>query len=474
MRLENIVRDLNLRFDAKAAHLFSRLALAHDDVVPLHAVAQIHEIATCEKPTEPFSYHEISTVDEFGSGEPYQIDEVNVERGSEEERILAKVRNGDICFPRADTILIPKVRPHLGKFVLVRDNNRTYYTRAFLEAVPKGISAELLYCVLKHPLVLWQINRIATIGKGYPTISPFDLTRFVRVPSRLIGVASETDRTIGEELHILLDILSGLRDERQIIDAVLKECLDNSTDLSLPAKSFTCSHSRLGMSFDLRFSAHFVQPDNVHRIEHLRQFDTVKIIALCAVPICLGVSPELNIDESEYRYLGSQAMTAERLYPEKLGFVSEEYYRAMVPHFGVNYGDVFVRRSGASLGKVLYFDSDIPCIFSDFMMRIRFRELILGKFTAYWMRSTLFQNYIKATAIVGKGLQNIYPYQVAIMPVLNPNKYDILHFVEAIDIEMSRNDQTRAEVKNRMSSLEERLSLELDFAGLGELLLGHR
>jgi hypothetical protein len=468
MKLTTLARDLNLRLDAKAVRLLSKRDALDDKTIPLQAIAEVSELPPSEKPAKAFAYHEISSVDDFGLGEPYWIDEATIERGSEEERILAKVDKGDIALPQVGTILIPKVRPHLAKFVLVKDISNTYYTRAFLEARPKGISPELLYCILKHPAVLNQISSISSIGKGYPTISPFDLTRFVRVPLILLAIDPEVDAVIRGEVDELFGILLGLRKEREIIDIIFEERLAYKVPegLAVSTTSFSRSRSNMGISFDMRMSAHFTRPSSVDLIKLLWQWNTVKIVRLCALPISLGVSPELYLEESGYYYLGPQAMTAERLDPEKLSMTSEDFYKALEPRFGVRYGDVFLRRSGASLGKVLYFDSNLPCIFSDFMMRIRFYDPTTGRYAAYWMRSTLFQRLVRAMAVIGKGLQNIYPYQVELMPIPSPEKYDFKGIVAAIDDEISKNDQLRSNVQKRIAALEERLSRNLNFVAL--------
>lgn len=468
MKLTELARDLNIRFDLKAIRLFSTSDRSLDDTVPLQAIAKVRELTPCQKPEERFRYHEISSIDEFGLGEPFLIEEENVEQGSEEERILQKVNKGDIVLPLPGTILIPKVRPNLGKFVLTRENDNTYYTSAFLEATPKTISAELLYCILKHPNVLKQIFDISRIGKGYPTISAFDLTRFVRVPKRLLNVQQQLDLKIGEEVDRLFSTLSNLRKEREIIDNAFQ---DYFPELKEIAKHFNANHfsylrSDMGLSFDIRMSAHFVRPALKHTLSNIMYKDTVKIIRLCSIPISLGVSPELFLEESDYYYLGPQAMMTERFEPSKLSMISEEFYNIKEPLFGTKYGDVFLRRSGASLGKVLYYDGNLLCIFSDFMMRLRFRDPLIAKYAAHWMRCAAFQRLVGIMAVIGKGLRNIYPYQVGVMPIPYPDKKIISEIVDAIDNEIELNDRVQVEIRKKIMSLQEFLSSELSFGTL--------
>jgi hypothetical protein len=470
MRLQSLARDLSLRFDAKAVHLLSRTDDAAECSIPLLEVADLREPESRTMPTDPFSYHEISTVDQFGLGDPYIINEADIERGSDEERIKVKAEKGDISLPQPGTILVPRVRPALGKFVLVGNGNQTYYTTAFLEAHPKGITPELLYCVLKHPIVLSQLDRLARIGKGYPTISAFELGRFVRVPAALLQVPSALQANVGGELNEAFVRLTNVRRERQLIDAVMIQHLNPAVNLTVPSKAFSRSSAAIGASFELRMSAHYLQPAATQLTSDLRESDTVKIASLCAIPISLGISPELGVQDSEYYYLGPQAMASERLDPDKLLFVSQEYFDTNAQLYRVQQGDIFLRRSGASLGKIMYFDSEIPCIFSDFMMRIRFRDRIMAEFAAYWMRSSLFQALLRVTAVVGKGLQNIYPSQVELMPVPDPETHDIRTIVNAVQAARSSNDLLRMQATHIIASLQEQLSNDLGFADLARML----
>src|SRR5208337_3914595 len=195
MKLMEFMNDISLRFDAKAVRILSEMGKS-DDKVQIEAVAYFGDQDYSERPENgAFNYYEISSVDDFGLGVPYHIDENYIEEDSEEGRILEKVINGDIAKPEEGSILIPKVRPNLGKFVLCQSNEE-YYSRAFLKAKPKGISPHLLYCLLKHPLTINQILQISRIGKGYPTISSIELSRFVRVPKGILAIRPEFDKKI--------------------------------------------------------------------------------------------------------------------------------------------------------------------------------------------------------------------------------------------------------------------------------------
>ncbi len=471
MKLTEVTRDTTLRFDAKAVALTWLRQKLSNRAVPLEAIADARDLVRSQKPDEAFFYHEISSVDRFGVGEPYWIDEDYIEEGSEEERILSKVENGDIGKPTPESILVPKVRPYLGKFVLV-DSDNVYYTRAFLEVRPKGISPQLLYSVLKHPVVLEQIYRACTIGKGYPTLSSFNLTRLVLVPVTLLSPPRELIRSAEEGISSMVDLLAKRRSERDIINSAIEQALGIESDSVAwtTSERFSLTRSELHRSVDVRFAAHFVRPATQRLVDKLSKLQTSKIIQLCRAPISLGTSPEPFVEDSEYFYLGSRAMTAERLDPDKLDFISEEFYRNNCGMYDVEFGDVFLRRSGASLGKVLYFDAETPCIYSDFMMRIRFHDPLVAKYAAYWMRSTFFQHLLHGIKVVGKGLQNVYPYQVAMLPIPRPDRYAFREIVDAIDKNIAENDRLKSGANERLSEVHKLLSDSTELSFLVEEL----
>jgi type I restriction enzyme M protein len=51
----------------------------------------------------------------------------------------------------------------------------------------------------------------------------------------------------------------------------------------------------------------------------------------------------------------------------------------------LNKGDVLVARTGATYGKCLYFDSDVPSVFAGYLIRIAFNESLMPRY--FWMYS---------------------------------------------------------------------------------------
>ena len=291
-----------------------QVALAHNstNAVPLHAICYARELDRALKPNDAFSYCEIGSVDMFGVGEPFWLDEDEIEPGSEEERVLKKIEKGDIGVGKPGTILVPKVRPYLGKFVLVT-GSETYYTRAFLELHPKGIKPETLYACLKHPLVLEQIYRVCTIGKGYPTITPFDLTRAVYVPAVLLTSNPEQLHVVNDKVGQIFNHLSEMVPERSLIDQIINKALDPNGErfCTTPIKKYSWKHSQIVLSHDIRFSPHFVNPASRKLLARIRRLKHVPLSKLCSAPIILGISPDTFVPTSDFYYLGSRAMSTE-------------------------------------------------------------------------------------------------------------------------------------------------------------------
>lgn len=380
---------------------------------------------------------------------------------------MKKVEKGDIGMGKPGTILVPKVRPYLGKFVLVT-NSETYYTRAFLELHPKGVRPETLYACLKHPLVLEQIYRVCTIGKGYPTITSFDLTRLVYVPAVLLAPNVNQLGVVDDKVEQVFNDLSKLSSERSLIDQIINRIFDPNGEgfCTTPIKTYGWRHSQIGLSCDIRLSPHFLNPGSIELLSKIKRLKYVPLSKLCSAPIILGISPDTFVSTSDFYYLGSQAMSTERLDRDKLNPISKEFYERNKRIYGVRRGDVFLRRSGASLGKILYYDSDTPCVFSDFMMRLRPLDPVMGKYLAYWMKTTIFQSLVHRHKILGKGLQNIYPYLVGNLPVPCPSNYNYKRIVDDIEMLLMGNEKVKRSAMVKIGQVQTYLDNEMGFAGL--------
>ena len=84
---------------------------------------------------EEIFYSEIGNVDKGGFVSPVLVD-LNTDN-FEQNSLIKKIKKSDIQKPADESILIPKVRPNLKKFVYVEYNDDIYYTKAFINIKPK-------------------------------------------------------------------------------------------------------------------------------------------------------------------------------------------------------------------------------------------------------------------------------------------------------------------------------------------------
>jgi hypothetical protein len=69
--------------------------------------------------------------------------------------------------------------------------------------------------------------------------------------------------------------------------------------------------------------------------------------------------------------------------------VSEQFYKDRSRRFGLQPFDVTINRSSEAVGKVAYYDSDEPALFSDFTMRLRFNVRMNPLFAWLYFRSVM-------------------------------------------------------------------------------------
>lgn len=140
----------------------------------------------------PFNYAEIGDVDSHGQVAPRRIGQLpadgetpgDIEDDEKTRQVITKIMSGKIA--RADTplVLLPKTRPHLGKFALLLPPVDFYYTTDFIEIRPAGKlldffadrtqATKALYVLLRTTLFPWLVA-MEKWGKSYPTVDPRDI-----------------------------------------------------------------------------------------------------------------------------------------------------------------------------------------------------------------------------------------------------------------------------------------------------------
>lgn len=140
----------------------------------------------------PFNYAEIGDVDGNGQVAPRRIDRLpagdetpgDIEDDEKTRQVITKIMSGKIARATTPLVLLPKTRPHLGKYALLLPPVDFYYTTDFIEIRPAGKLLEFfadhtqatkaLYVLLRTTLFPWLVA-MEKWGKSYPTIDPRDI-----------------------------------------------------------------------------------------------------------------------------------------------------------------------------------------------------------------------------------------------------------------------------------------------------------
>jgi hypothetical protein len=161
---------------------------------------------------DDFKYCEITDISEDGEINPYLIEPEEVEIGSEEERILSKIKKGDIISANNGNILLSSVRPNLKKYIYIdKDKEQVYFTKAMILLNPIK-NNKILYYLLRSDSYTHQINAISRLGKSYPTVNKEDILRHLRIPLKMFVDGADS---LIEEIEILEHKITKLRSQKK-------------------------------------------------------------------------------------------------------------------------------------------------------------------------------------------------------------------------------------------------------------------
>ena len=121
--------------------------------------------------------------------------------------------------------------------------------------------------------------------------------------------------------------------------------------------------------------------------------------------------------------------------------------------FGLRSGDVLINRSGEALGKVAYFASDEPAVFSDFTMRFRFNDKMNPRFAWHFFRSVMFQAQIERE-LRGSSVPNIFPPEVERMLIVACDPARQNSIARVIDEELARLDAMRTRIEAKRQEID--------------------
>ena len=402
---------------------------------------------------EPFEYCEIGNVTKDGDSNPVALDFSNrlIEYGD----YYKKIEKGDIISVDKDDILLSKVRPNLKKYVRITDENeKYYYTSAFIRLKPKKLSSILYYCF--RTVFYNALMAIARQGKGYPTINEKDL-KTLKFRKRIIDELELREEKISSEIAAIERLIEEKRKDivptQKIIDKIFCETFvfDYYKFNELKAiKLYSTKQSIYSNNPDLRFSAKFHRPAGEYVENELRRIGKKRFKHYLAEPIVLGasISPTDCCEDGEFCYISMATIKTWEFDKDSANIVSNSYAETKSEK-RVKKNDIILARSGeGTIGKVALIEDDIDAIFCDFTMRIRLKNYN-PKFAYYYMRSTYFQYLVE---IYKKGLgnnTNIFPIVVQEFPLPDLSLDEQQKIVDAIQFEIDKQN----EIKNQIATL---------------------
>ncbi len=402
---------------------------------------------------EPFEYCEIGNVTKDGDSNPVALDFSNrlIEYGD----YYKKIEKGDIISVDKDDILLSKVRPNLKKYVRITDENEKYfYTSAFIRLKPKKLSSILYYCF--RTVFYNDLMAIARQGKGYPTINEKDL-KTLKFKKRIIDDLELREEKISSEIASIERLIEEIRKDivptQKIIDKIFCETFvfDYNKFNELKAiKLYSTKQSIYSNNPDLRFSAKFHRPAGEYVENELRRIGKKRFKHYLAEPIVLGasISPTDCCEDGEFCYISMATIKTWKFDKDSANIVSDGYAEIKSDK-RVKKNDIILARSGeGTIGKVALIEDDVDAIFCDFTMRIRLKNYN-PKFAYYFMRSTYFQYLVE---IYKKGLgnnTNIFPIVVQELPLPDLSLAEQQKIVDAIQLEIDKQNK----IKNQIAIL---------------------
>jgi hypothetical protein len=384
---------------------------------------------------EEIFYSEIGNVDKGGFVFPVLVD-LNT-NNFEQNRLIKKIKKNDIQKPADESILIPKVRPNLKKFVYVEYNNDIYYTKAFINIKPK-IKPIVSYYMLLTEFTNSLVS-VARIGKSYPSISEKDLLS-IKFPKRHIDNLKNISISLEKKilkLHIELRDLENKVFQEENSTRFIDDIFEKHIGLNVKKleklklnKVKIVKFSDFSNNIDLRFSVRFHRESGRYATDMLSK-DSYRIKDVISTVTMTGkeISPKDYEESTDCFYLSMGDITSWKIDYNNLKTVSKDYENNNLykkpqtlkepQSTKLEKGDIVMMRSGeGGIGKVALVDKDINAIFSDFIIRFRFeKDKYIPKFCYYYMRSTYFQYLIE---IHKKGLgnnTNIFPSNVNEFPI---------------------------------------------------------
>ncbi len=104
------------------------------------------------------------------------------------------------------------------------------------------------------------------------------------------------------------------------------------------------------------------------------------------------------------------------------------------------------------MGKVAYYDSDEPALFSDFTMRLRFNARMNPLFAWLYFRSVMFQAQL-FRELKGASLPNIFPSQVERLLVVACDRSRQDDLVKSIMADLKKQADAKRKLQDKINEI---------------------
>lgn len=306
-------------------------------------------------------------------------------------------------------------------------------------------------------------------GIGISTFKERDFLD-IRIPK----VSYETQKQIVEQIrpieHEIEPLIKGKIKLVEVVNRVLgKKFGFDAESLLSRKKTLVYQHglAQNSKSFDLRSSHKFHNPAyfEVDNILHKLGCKKIKYSLAKDIRLGAGVSPS-DIDQNASTYfISPAAMSKGYVSLSEAWVVSQDYFEKNKKRFAVKKGDILLRRSGMSIGKVAIVQDEMDAVYSDFMMRVQFNpKLAYPKFVYYFFNSILFQSLIERDK---KGLQlpNIFPSQIKNFPIPDISISQQIALADEIQSEMDIQNSSIKQILKKRKEIEKHV---LDAIGISK------
>ena len=407
-----------------------------------------------------FFYVEIGNVSKEGDIEPVKLN-FN-ERKEEEGNYYKKIEKGDIIRAERGDILIAKVRPNLKKYVFINEDNQKYfYTSAFVHLVPKKLNKILYYSF--RTIFYENLIAISRQGKGYPTLKEDDFY-YLKFDKKIVDkLSGKQDQLVAEIEPIekkIKELKSQITPPQEIINKVFARefgfDLEKFEELK-KIKNYYLDLFSFGNNRDIRQSVKFHRKAGVFVNTQLKKITNKKIKDFISEPIVLGkgVSPKNYDENGDYYYISMANIKNWQFESEDSKLVSKEYSDKN-KNKTVAKDDILIARSGeGTIGKVaLIEDENLQGIFADFTMRIRLQNYN-PLFAYYYFRTEYFQYLVE---INKKGLgnnTNIFPSQIQEFPMIDISPKSQQKIVDEIKTELDKQKEMKKKIEIQRNKIDE-------------------